>query len=239
MADDTVGGEPIRRNLMVVSSIFLLYSLAGGEMKDTISAGIIGVKIHREWVIIAAAWVWFGYAWLRYHLVYGGLEAQFSHLLATNNSTHKILTANFDSYKRSEHFKYNEKKLFDTLGCQNYEVTIYVFPSMPKGEWWGSERGSDVLTGKPLKPTQLSLLGGWAMRFQYSFKIEGQHRTENKESRANISWFDAPVWRFKVIKQLALTHQGLTGKYFPLVYARFSLAVSVIFAIPDTLKLLP
>jgi hypothetical protein len=238
--NETEGGEPIRRNLMVVSSIFLLYALAGGELKDTMSAGLVGVKIHREWVIIAAAWVWFGYAWLRYQLIYGGLGSQFQHLIHSDkfivgegddNSVNFQLNYGFNFYRQSQHCNIHKGK----LGLEQRDAEVFLYPVLKSGNGAVLSAQNDVITGRELHVNRLTLMGRWPLKFR-SHPIG---KTDDvSDVHALISWSDAPIWRSYVIWRLLISHKQFTGRYLPLAYAQFSLAVSILFIIPDAFKLL-
>lgn len=61
-----------RRDLYAIAIGLCIYNLAGGYvLTDTTVASIIPVKLAHPWVVLAAAWLGFGYFWWRFWLISG------------------------------------------------------------------------------------------------------------------------------------------------------------------------
>lgn len=219
--------EPVRRNLLVVSSIFLLYFFAGGNLDHRLSTGLIFLEIDRIWVIYLAAWLWFGYAWLRYRLIFGTRASQFRHLIGGDKAgLHVLFQKTFDQYKQSQHFNIVKSRILTGIDHENCTYSMGLpneyFPDT------NSPREKDALTGEEIT-TSMTLLGGWAI--SYSARNTCSYRESHARGVTKVSFADAPFWRLQLLKQLFIENPHLTGSYFPTIYAQFAFFTSISFGL--------
>ena len=66
--DMPAGALRQRRDLYAMAIGLTIYYLAGGELVESAQQGIIGMKLSRPWVILAAAWVGYFYFMVRLSL---------------------------------------------------------------------------------------------------------------------------------------------------------------------------
>lgn len=220
--------EPVRRNLLVVSTVFLLYFLAGGSLDHKISTGLVWLEVKRMWVVDLAAWGWFGYAWLRYRLIYGTRAEQFHYLLGGDRGLHTLLNETLDKYKQSQHFNIVKTRIFKDMAHEHCEYSVglpnHYFPCSNSKE----EKEDDALTGRKVL-TSKTLFGGWVIKFSAS------NGSKSGKARADgitkVSFLDAPAWRLQILRQLFVEHHQFTERYLPAVYAQVAFVISAVFGL--------
>ena len=222
------GSEPIRRNLLLVSTIFIIYFVAGGELKGSVNTGIVPIDLQREWILGLAAWIWFGYAYIRYDLAYKNLDKNFKTICEKENALDKLLIASVHKYQSSRHCKKALPKCRFVAGSPSVKLLL-----IQEGDLEHTEI-TDAVTGKQVKPTSLRLLGRWVLEFRYSDADSGEAVT----THAAVSFLNAPFWRLHVIWKLLTTQHLFTERYMPIAYAHVAFYVAASFLLVDGLSYL-
>lgn len=239
--ESSAENNPIRRNLILISTAFLLYFLADGALNSSLVPLGISFPENKHWVLKGAAWMVFGYWFLRYRVHFGTRNDIFKRLLAGSGDSlgfHQNLTKNASMLFKDQQFRWlyekNRKQEIDldeVLSRLGEEKTSLFKPAihmlLPESTEI-REQGADQY-GNGARRASNRLLGCWHLNVTIS-KKQDNTRVAIYNQVLVIGLLDHLDFRLRVIRDMARSNHALTDLYFPLVYAQMAGAISLLMA---------